>query len=66
MVEAVTAGRMLARRSARGRRSMSALAAGLLALALVSCDALPDIPDAGSSDAPPSAQPMDPASVASA
>ena len=66
MVEAVTAGRKLTRRSAPGRRSVSALAAGLLALTLSSCDALPGMPDASPSDAPPSAQPMDPASVASA
>ena len=66
MVEAVTAGRKLTRRSARGRRSVSVLAAGLLALTLSSCDALPGMPDASPSDAPPSAQPMDPASVASA
>lgn len=66
MLEAVTAGREPALRPARGRRPVSALAAGLLVLALASCDALPGAPEAGPSDAPPSAQPMDPGAVASA
>lgn len=69
MVEPVSAVRHSTRRAQRrprAGRSASVLAAGLLTLALASCDALPGFPDADPSQAPPTAQPLDPATVAAA